>query len=203
MRRLAALKILALASLLVAACVTINVYFPAQAAEKAADRIIDDVWGPQSQPAPKSDDKTSLLLPGGVQRVLVAAAGAVLDIVIPAAQAQVDLDVSTPEIRAITASMESRHAQLAKYYSSGAVGFTSDGLVEVRDQNAIALPERNAVRQLVADENRDRSALYTQIAKANSHPEWEKDIRETFAKRWIAKAQSGWYYKDGGAWKQK
>jgi uncharacterized protein len=204
MRRFAALKILALSSVLIAACVTINVYFPAAAAEKAADRIIDDVWGPQGQPAPKSDDKTSLLLPvGGVQRLLFAAAGAVLDVVIPAAQAQVDLDVSTPEIRAITASMESRHAQLAKYYGSGAVGFTSDGLVEVRDQNAIPLPERNAVRQLVADENRDRSALYTQIAKANAHPEWEKDIRETFAKRWIAKAQSGWYYKDGGAWKQK
>lgn len=26
------------------ACVTINVYFPAAAAEKAADKIIDDVW---------------------------------------------------------------------------------------------------------------------------------------------------------------
>ena len=34
-------------------------------------------------------------------------------------------------------------------------------------------------------------------------PEWEKDIRETFAKRWVAKAQGGWYYKAGGAWKQK
>ena len=203
MRRLATLKVLTLMSVLVAACVTINVYFPAAAAEKAADRIIDDVWGPQGQPAPKSDDKTSLLAPDGMQHLLFAAAGAVLDFVIPAAHAQVDLDVSTPEIRAITASMESRHAQLTKYYSSGAVGFTQDGLVEVRDQNAIPLPERNAVRQLVADENRDRSALYTQIAKANHHPEWEKDIRETFAKRWIAKAQGGWYYKDGGAWKQK
>ena len=28
----------------VAGCVTINVYFPAAAAEKAADRIIDEVW---------------------------------------------------------------------------------------------------------------------------------------------------------------
>ena len=30
--------------LAVAGCVTINVYFPAAAAEKAADRIIDEVW---------------------------------------------------------------------------------------------------------------------------------------------------------------
>ncbi|MEQ1776170.1 MAG: hypothetical protein ABL891_20515 [Burkholderiales bacterium] len=27
-----------------AGCVTINIYFPAAAAEKAADRIIDEVW---------------------------------------------------------------------------------------------------------------------------------------------------------------
>ncbi|HYC46095.1 MAG TPA: hypothetical protein VED01_11515 [Burkholderiales bacterium] len=31
-------------SLALAACVTINIYFPAAAAEKAADRIIDEVW---------------------------------------------------------------------------------------------------------------------------------------------------------------
>ena len=30
--------------LVLSACVTINIYFPAAAAEKAADRIIDEVW---------------------------------------------------------------------------------------------------------------------------------------------------------------
>ena len=29
---------------LLAGCVTINIYFPAAAAEKAADKIIDEVW---------------------------------------------------------------------------------------------------------------------------------------------------------------
>jgi hypothetical protein len=32
------------APLIVAGCVTINIYFPAAAAEKAADRIIEEVW---------------------------------------------------------------------------------------------------------------------------------------------------------------
>ena len=36
---------------LVSSCVTINVYFPAAAAERAADRIIDEVWGEQGAPA--------------------------------------------------------------------------------------------------------------------------------------------------------
>lgn len=30
--------------LILAGCVTINIYFPAAAAEKAADKIIDEVW---------------------------------------------------------------------------------------------------------------------------------------------------------------
>lgn len=37
------------AALLLAGCVTINIYFPAAAAEKAADRIIDEVWQVQKQ----------------------------------------------------------------------------------------------------------------------------------------------------------
>ena len=100
--------------------------------------------------------------------------------------------------------MEGRHAQLRKYYDSGAVGLTRDGLVEVRDQNLVPLPERTSFRKLVADENADRANLYREIAAANGHPEWETDIRTTFAERWVSKASAGWYYQDaGGAWKQK
>ena len=47
------LKLAALC-LLLSACVTINVYFPAAAAEKAADKIIDEVWQLKSpEPASK------------------------------------------------------------------------------------------------------------------------------------------------------
>ncbi|MGH8728125.1 MAG: hypothetical protein ACREV9_08225 [Burkholderiales bacterium] len=36
-------------------CVTINIYFPEAAAEKAADKIIDEVWQtkPEESPAPE------------------------------------------------------------------------------------------------------------------------------------------------------
>lgn len=39
------------AAAIAAACVTINIYFPASAAEKAADAIIDEVWQLQGKPA--------------------------------------------------------------------------------------------------------------------------------------------------------
>jgi hypothetical protein len=34
-----------------AGCVTINIYFPAAAAEKAADKIIDEIWQLKQQGA--------------------------------------------------------------------------------------------------------------------------------------------------------
>jgi pyruvate/2-oxoacid:ferredoxin oxidoreductase beta subunit len=41
---------------LLSACVTINIYFPAAAAEKAADKIIDEVWQlKQGQPGSEKD----------------------------------------------------------------------------------------------------------------------------------------------------
>lgn len=199
------LKVAAL-TVLLSACVTINVYFPAAAAEKAADKIIEDVWGEGQQGSSrKTDDKRTDVSYIEPSRVLLATAGSLLDLLIPSAQAQsADLNIATPAVRQLTQSMEARHVQLKKYYDSGAVGLTRDGLIEVRDQNLIPLPERNAARKLVADENADRSNLYREIATANGHAEWEADIRKTFAERWSSKASAGWYYQDAnGAWKQK
>lgn len=119
------------------------------------------------------------------------------------AQAAADLEINTPAISGIKNSMQTRHAQLSGFYASGAVGFTRDGLVAVRDANAVPLAQRQGVNALVSAENNDRNALYREIATANSHPEWEAEVRSTFAQRWIQKAQSGWYYQDGSGWVKK
>jgi len=210
MRRLLPVKLLILC--LLAACVTVNVYFPAAAAEQAADRIIDTVT---SQPGgAKSDETTpaktppnSRLTPTGEQPVLLAAAGALLNLLIPAAEAQAspNLDISDPQIRAVTASMQQRFGDLKKYFDAGVIGLTADGQVAVRDQNSIALADRAVVTRLVTEDNRDRATLYAELAKANKHPEWEPDIRRTFARRWVERgAQPGWYYQDaGGNWVKK
>ncbi len=188
--------------LALAACVTINVYFPAAAAEKAADRIIEDIWGPGKAAEPAPNEQSSLGVRGG-ELMLVALRGT-LDFVVPAAQAQADIDVSSPAIRTLTSSMKARAADLEQFFVSGAIGLTTDGLVELRDVNSVPLADRNRARKLVADENADRNALYAEIANANGHPEWESDIRGTFAQRWIANARAGWYYKKGsGDWARK
>ena len=114
--------------------------------------------------------------------------------------AAADLDINTPAISAIKNSMQSRHAQLASNYASGAVGLTKDALIAVRDATALPLKDRQGINGLVAAENSDRNALYKEIAVANGHPEWEGEIRSTFAQRWVQKAQAGWWYQDANGW---
>ena len=184
----------------VAACVTINVYFPAEAAEKAADRIIRDVYGEPAAPA-EPDAPQSLQ---GVEPLARHPLAIVLDWLVEPARAAADISVDTPAIRQLEAAMEQRHRQLAGYYADGAVGMTADGQITIRDQKLIPLQERNKVKSLVASENRDRAALYAEIARANGHPEWESEIRGIFARRWVDNAPAGWWYQGPqGQWRQK
>lgn len=180
-----------------AACVTINVYFPEAAAEKAAQQFVDKVIGvPAKDTPPPANEPPPGKSPGAM----------LLDFVIPSAYAQQpDLTVQTPQIQTIQARMQQRFAsRLAKYLASGAVGFSNDGMIAVRDADGVPLAERAALNVTVADENRDRAAVYHEIALANGHPEWEAQIRNAFAKQWIQRAHSGWYYQDAsGAWKRK
>lgn len=120
-----------------------------------------------------------------------------------AVHAQGNLEIDTPAIAALKASMQQRHAQLAPMYASGAIGLGADGTVALRDASVVPLAQRGGLNALVAAENADRAALYREIARANQHPEWEADVRRTFAQRWIDRAQAGWWVQRGGAWVKK
>jgi len=200
MRKIA-VTLVSMFSVLVVACVTINVYFPEAAAVEAADRIIDKVRGENA------DNTTSLLHSQNRhdEPVLVAFAHSVSRFLISDASAQgnVDFDKPSPEKQALEGALASRFPSLRPYISSGAIGLTDAGLLEFRDRNLVPLKDRNGVVQLVAAQNNDWNALYAEIAKLNGHPEWQDSIRRTFAARWIAKADKGWYYREGGVWKQK
>ena len=193
-------------SLLLGACVTINIYFPAAAAEEAAREIVRDVLDVQ-QPEEKTEeqqksgnDQSSVEEPG----VAIIIAGRLLEMLVPEAYAaRADINIDTPAISRLRQSMASRQRSLAPFYRSGAIGFDESGLVAVRGLKAVALKDRNRLKKLVADENRDRDALYREIARANGHPEWEADIRKTFSRIWIEEAPSGYWYKKGGSWERK
>jgi uncharacterized protein YdbL (DUF1318 family) len=189
-------------ALAMSACVTINVYFPAAEAKEAAKEFVEKVIGDEVAPAPPPDGGGMALrrttpAPGFDPWMLLGIAPA-------HAQAQPDITIKTPAIQAIQARMESRfNSTLRRHFDSGALGFGGDGLVVVRDASKLELKDRVAVNAAVADDNRDRKAVYREIAVANGHPEWETQIRGVFAKQWIASAKAGWWYQSGGAWKQK
>lgn len=189
------MMLLGLSMALLAACVTINVYFPAAAAEKAAEQFIGTVIGPAVKDAENKPD--------GGNRPPQAS---LLDFFIGSAQAaEPDLNIQTPALREIQARMKQRFdSVLTKALAAGSVGLTKDGLVAVRDASAVPLAERAAINQAVAEENRDRKAVYREIANGNGHPEWEAQIQSTFAAQWIQQARPGWYHQDAtGAWKQR
>jgi len=199
-----------LASLAVAACVTINVYFPAAAVENAADKVISEVTsGGKTAPPPGGTYMPRGEQPLGVSDLPLLALDRVLSALVPAAQAQAeaDIDITSPEIKAVTASMKARWPQLVPFFTSGAIGLTKDGRIEMRDQAAVSLPERALARRLIAEDNKDRDTLYLEIAKANNHADWESQIRTIFARRWHESpdgAQPGWYYQnDAGDWVRK
>ena len=188
-------------ALLLSACVTINVYFPAAEAKEAAREFVEKVI----DEADKVQIKDSS---GGGMAALRERADfdpwMLLGIGSARAQGAPDISIKTPAIQAIQSRMESRfNGTLRAGFDSGALGFTSDGMISVRDAGKLELKDRVAMNAAVADDNRDRKAVYREVAVANGHPEWEGQIRDVFAKQWVDSAKSGWWYQSGGGWKQK
>ena len=202
-------KIPVLGALLLTACVTINIYFPAAAAEKAADEIIKDIQGITPQ---KTVPKPKASLPDW-QVVVFQLLDKAINVVISPAQAHgghspaqpqdTDLTIDSPEIRQLRATMENRFAALQPFYAAGFIGIQEDGLLAVKDAASVPLKDRNQINKLITAENADRQNLYQAIANANGHPDWATQIKSTFAARWVSNAQTGWWYQSSGNWKQK
>ncbi|MDO9103485.1 MAG: YdbL family protein [Methylovulum sp.] len=196
MKQLALLGIL-----LLTACVTINIYFPAAAAEKAADEIIKDIQdiAPEKiAPKPKAALTDWQI---AAYHLLEQA----MDTLVPAAHADgADLSIDSADVRQIRAAMETRFTALQPNYAAGYIGIQADGFLVIRNIAAIPLQNRNLITKLVAAENADRQKLYQAIANANGHPEWSGQIKTTFASRWASNAQPGWWYQtSNGIWKQR
>jgi uncharacterized protein YdbL (DUF1318 family) len=184
---------------LLVSCVTVNIYFPAAAIQKAADQIVDDVRKiPEPAPGPKPEqkpDKSSLL-----DRIRVVRLGPT-----EAQAAAVDVNVSTPAIRNIRASLAGRFPQLQPLYAKGAIGETNTGLIAARDIGALSLKEKADLNRLVEQENANRQALYAEIIRANSlDPGQLGEVQRLFANSWRDKSAPGWWVQqNNGQWGRK
>jgi len=176
-----------------ASCITVNVYFPAPEVRRAAEEIVEETWGkgvPAGAPSGTPTDKQSWLDLVGPARAFAQGA---------------NIDVSTPAIVKLKGSIAARAPKLKPFLAAGQVGIGRDGLLVVRSTEGLALKDQATVRQLVDAENRDRLALYREIAKANNFGDDRiPEIQRIFAKTWIEKAERGWWIQsDSGAWSQR
>jgi uncharacterized protein len=183
--------------LLLSACVTVNIYFPAAAVQRAADEIVKETWGGPNGTPDRVQPQSRLR--SAPPRSLS------FSVVSQALAQEPDINVSNPAIRGLKESIKRRSGAIKPYMDRGNAGINQDGLLAVRSTDGLNLKERAEVQQLIEAENRDREALYVEIAKANNIPgEAVPKIKGIFAKSWIDQAQPGWWIQDPqGTWKRK
>jgi hypothetical protein len=173
------------ASLFVATCVTINIYFPAEKVESVAGEIVSDVRGKDSKEEEKSKEekkkdeesekkeKTSLL-PGALRLLWPSPAWA-----------EEVTTVSNATIRALKDAMKARYGQMKPYYERGLLQEGNDGYLSMKAAEGLGLKERRDLTGLVEAENRDRKKLYAEVAKAlKIDPSQTGRVAEIFAKEW-------------------
>jgi uncharacterized protein YdbL (DUF1318 family) len=180
--------------LFILACITVNIYFPEATVKQAAAQIVDEI---RKTDAEKKAPEATLQLP------TLREAGPFS--LVPAAFAQEETSVSTPAIRALKESMKARFAALKPYFDGGNIGETNKGMLDVRDETGLNLQAKAALRNLVKDENGDRTKLYAEVAKAlNIEASQIEKIQKIFAAEWAKSAAVGWWIQqEDGAWIKK
>jgi uncharacterized protein YdbL (DUF1318 family) len=184
-------------ALLANACVTVNIYFPAAAVERAADEIVKETWGGRTESVPKDEPRSRV--------PTIAPKIASISFIGEAFAQEADINISNPAIRALKDSIKNRSGSIKPFMDRGNAGLTNEGLLTVRTTDGLRLKERAEVQQLLDAENRDRESLYFEIAKANNFPkESVAKIKAIFARSWLEQAQPGWWVQDGqGNWQKK
>jgi uncharacterized protein YdbL (DUF1318 family) len=181
---------------LVLACITVNIYFPEAAVRQAASEIVDEVR--QQKTIDKEAAEPAIRGRGTASR----SGGFSL---VPAAFALQETSVSNPTIRALKDSLKLRFPDLRPFYDGGQIGEINTGFVEVRDDGGLGLKDKAALRDLVRDENSDRTRLYAEVAKALGIEESQIGrIQKIFAASWIDNAAPGWWVQnEAGEWAKK
>jgi len=153
------------------ACVTINIYFPAEKVESVAGEIVKDVRGSEETPA--KGDKTSQWR----LRLL-----ALLD---SSAWAEDVTTVSNPTIRALKEKLKSNYQQMKPFYQKGVVKEGGDGYVSAVNTGGLNLKEKRDLNSLVDAENQYRRQLYQEVARALKIDASQiNKVAEIFAKEW-------------------
>ncbi|CCO23760.1 DUF1318 domain-containing protein [Maridesulfovibrio hydrothermalis] len=181
------------------ACVTVNIYFPAAQVERAAEDIVEDVYGTTPDTHKNKDDQSSL--------------DSFLALITPdAAHAQSvsesdieGLNKSNSAIRGLKKTIADDHRKLLPYYNSGNIGINNQGYIEIINKTGLNIKDTAKLRRLVSQDNNTREQLYSEVAASMNIPGSEiNKIKTIFADVWQKRAPSGWLIQDtNGNWAKK
>lgn len=215
------LSFLAVTSFVLAACVTINVYFPEAAVKDLSEQIEDAVARkaaeqgeipPEEAPEPdeeqEQDQESSSSGDGPfLARALDRTLGLLFALTAPSVHAQqvAEPEVTNPAIRRIIESRAQRVGELERYKDAGAVGESNEALVAIRDLSNLPLPDRAKAQKIVREENADRERMFKEIAAATGAELSQlAQIQETYARTLRERASKGhWIQQPNGEWTQK
>jgi uncharacterized protein YdbL (DUF1318 family) len=163
----------------VIACVTVNIYFPAEQVETMAGEIVDEIRGQEG--GQKGLEEQSFLMNNEasfVQRALLFLSPS-------NAWAQDATTVSNATIRGLKEKMKARYAQLKPFYQKGMVQEGDDGYISIAGADELGLKEKRDLNALVDAENKDREALYAEVARALVIDSSQiNKVAEIFAREW-------------------
>jgi hypothetical protein len=169
------LTVLVFPVVLIFACVTVNIYFPAEKVESVAGEIVGEIRGNKGggEEKPTEDNKGSFL-----RQTRLALSPST-------AWAQDVTSVSNPTIRALKEKLRNNYNRMKAFYLRGNLEEGNDGYVSVKNAGALNLKERRDLNNLVNAENGSRARLYEEVAKALKIDSSQIDrIGGIFAKEW-------------------
>ena len=179
------------------AVITVNIYFPTEAVEEAAERIIDEIEGGEDAQSSPGDSGQQSFFQKTIPLSIFGDSTVYAD--------EIDLNLTTPAIRKMIDSMKARNTEIMQFKDKGVIGETNDGMLAIRDMKGLGGEEIRTVKRLLRAENNDRETLYRELAVANKIDPADIDkIKTVFAKTRKSKAKPGhWYHDEKGKWTQK
>ena len=179
------------------AVITVNVYFPTEAVEEAAEKIIDEIQGGEDMQSTADNSDQQSFFQKSVPFNFFESSTVYAD--------EIDLNLTTPAIRKLVDSMKARNNEIMHFKDKGTIGETNSGILAIRKMDGLGGEEIRTVKRLLRAENNDREALYKELAAANKIDPADIDkVKSIFAKTLKSKAKPGhWYHDEKGNWMQK
>ncbi len=178
------------------AVITVNVYFPTEAVEKAAEKIIDEIEGDEDTKAELDNSEQHSFFHSNVPFNFFGNSTVYAD--------EIDLNLTSPAIRKLIDSMKARNSEIMGFKDKGVFGESNDGMLVNKEMSGLDGNEIRTVNRLRRAENSNREALYKELAIANKIELSEINrIKAVFAKTRRSKAKPGhWYQDEDGKWVQ-